>query len=56
MNRHGGGPATHKRTTVGGLALDRIEGGKIAETWTYWDTLGMLEQLGAIPAPEAAHA
>jgi steroid delta-isomerase-like uncharacterized protein len=49
-------PATHKRTTVGGLALDRVEGGKIAETWTYWDTLGMLEQLGAVPAPAAAHA
>ena len=49
-------PATHKRATVGGVSIDRIEGGRIAETWTYWDTLGMLQQLGAVPAPAAAHA
>jgi hypothetical protein len=24
--------------------------GKIAETWEVWDTLGLLQQIGAIPA------
>jgi hypothetical protein len=25
--------------------------GKIAEHWLNWDTLGLLQQLGAVPAP-----
>ena len=49
-------PATHKSVTAGGVSIDRIESGKIAETWVYWDTLGMLQQLGAVPTPAAAHA
>lgn len=49
-------PATHRRVSVGGITIDRIEDGKIAETWVYWDTLGMLQQLGAVPAPQAEHA
>ena len=47
-------PATHKRSTVAGITIDRIEDGKIAESWVCWDALGMLQQLGAVPAP--AHA
>ena len=49
-------PATHKQVTAGGVSIDRVEGGKIAETWVYWDTLGMLQQLGAVPTPGMAHA
>jgi steroid delta-isomerase-like uncharacterized protein len=49
-------PATGRRSTVTGITIDRFEGGKIVESWTNWDTLGMLQQLGAIPAPEAAEA
>jgi steroid delta-isomerase-like uncharacterized protein len=49
-------PATHKRTTVGGVTIDRIENGKIVETWVYWDALGLMQQLGAVPTPAAAHA
>lgn len=49
-------PATHKRSTVAGITIDRLDGGKIAESWVCWDTLGMLQQLGAVPAPGMAHA
>jgi steroid delta-isomerase-like uncharacterized protein len=47
-------PASNKQVTVTGISIDRIEGGKIVESWNNWDTLGMLQQLGAIP--EAARA
>jgi steroid delta-isomerase-like uncharacterized protein len=39
-----------KRVSVEGIRIDRIEGGKIAESWMQWDTLGLLEQLGALAA------
>jgi steroid delta-isomerase-like uncharacterized protein len=45
---------TGKQATVTGITIDRYEGGKIAETWTNWDTLGLLQQLGAIPTPAQA--
>ena len=47
-------PATGKQVTVSGITLSRIAGGKIAEEWTNWDTLGMMVQLGAVPAPATA--
>jgi SnoaL-like polyketide cyclase len=31
----------------------RIANGKIAEEWTVWDALGLLQQVGAVPAPAA---
>jgi steroid delta-isomerase-like uncharacterized protein len=43
-------PATGKQATVTGVTIDRIIDGRIAESWTNWDTLGLLQQLGAIPA------
>jgi predicted ester cyclase len=42
---------TGKEATVTGITIDRWAGGKIAESWTNWDTLGLLQQLGAVPAP-----
>ena len=47
-------PATGRRATVTGILIDRYEGERIAESWSNWDTLGMLQQLGAVPVPEAA--
>ncbi len=41
---------TGKQVTVAGLTISRLEGGKVVEEWTTWDTLGMLMQLGAVPA------
>jgi steroid delta-isomerase-like uncharacterized protein len=42
---------TGKRVTVTGMALSRIENGKIVETWNHFDALGQLQQLGAVPMP-----
>jgi steroid delta-isomerase-like uncharacterized protein len=42
-------PATGKLITVKGVEINKIVGGKIVETWDYFDTLGMLTQLGIIP-------
>jgi steroid delta-isomerase-like uncharacterized protein len=41
---------TGKQATVTGLTIDRIENGKIVESWNNWDTLGLLQQLGVVPA------
>jgi steroid delta-isomerase-like uncharacterized protein len=46
--------ATGKDVTVSGLTISRLEGDKIVEEWTTWDTLGMLVQLGAIQEPARA--
>ncbi len=46
-----GVPATGKRMRVTGIAIDRIEGGKVVETWGEYDTMGMMQQLGVAPVP-----
>ncbi len=45
-----GMPATGKQAFVTGLTLSRFENGKGVEGYTNWDTLGMLQQLGVVPA------
>ena len=40
---------TGKRITLSGIELDRLTGGKFVETWGISDTLGLMQQLGAIP-------
>jgi predicted ester cyclase len=35
---------------VTGISIDRYSGGKQVEGWTNWDTLGLLQKLGVIPA------
>ncbi len=44
-------PPTGKRFSATGIELYRFEGGKIVEHWLQSDMLGLLQQLGAIPAP-----
>ena len=44
-------PPTGKQATVDGLELFRVSDGRIAEMWHHDDLLGLLQQLGAIPAP-----
>lgn len=41
---------TGKEATVTGITIDRWADGKIVESFTNWDTLGLLQQLGAVPA------
>lgn len=43
-------PPTGKKISVDAISVHRMEGGKIAETWEVWDTLGFLQQLGVVPA------
>jgi predicted ester cyclase len=47
---------TGKEATVTGITIDRWAGGKVAESWTNWDTLGLLQQLGVVPAAAKAPA
>ena len=44
-------PPTGKKIRVDAIAIHRISGGKIAESWEVWDTLGFLQQIGVVPAP-----
>lgn len=48
-------PATGKQVNAGVMVIARFdERGKWVEDWASWDQLGMLQQLGVIPAPAAA--
>lgn len=48
-------PATGKAIRVGVMVIARFnEAGKWVEDWNSWDQLGMLQQLGVIPATNAA--
>ena len=49
-----GVPATGRKVEVVSVNIDRIVDGRIAERWLLPDTLGLLQQLGAIPSPELA--
>jgi predicted ester cyclase len=44
-------PPTGKPVTVTGIETMQVSGGKIVEGWVEFDQLGMLQQLGVIPAP-----
>jgi predicted ester cyclase len=43
-----------KDVVVSGLTLSRLANEKIVEEWTNWDTLGMLQQIGAVPTAAVA--
>lgn len=42
-------PATGRRISNNGMICYRIKDGKIVESWSNWDVLGMMQQLGAAP-------
>lgn len=44
-------PATGKRINVSGITIVRVVDGLIIEDWTEMDAMGMMQQLGVIPAP-----
>ena len=37
--------------TVTGISIYRVANGKIVEEWFQQDMLGVLQQIGALPAP-----
>src|SRR6201984_2887033 len=42
---------TGRPIAVDAIPVFRVADGKIAEEWTVWDALGLLQQVGAAPAP-----
>lgn len=42
-------PATNKRMEVAIIGMHRFQDGLVAETWTSWDNLAVLTQLGLLP-------
>jgi steroid delta-isomerase-like uncharacterized protein len=47
-------PPTGKQGRVTGITIDRVADGKVVECWTNADDLGLLQQLGVLPAPGPA--
>jgi steroid delta-isomerase-like uncharacterized protein len=48
-----GMPPSGKKAVVTGIEIDRISNGKIVELWVNYDALGLMQQVGAVPVPEA---
>ena len=51
-----GVPATGREIHLMGTDIDRMTDGKVVECWAHVDELGLMQQLGVIPAPEQATA
>jgi steroid delta-isomerase-like uncharacterized protein len=49
-----GMPATGKKTNTIGVMTSKIKDGKVVEAWSLFDSLGLMQQLGVIPAPKGA--
>jgi steroid delta-isomerase-like uncharacterized protein len=47
-------PATGRTYEFTGTATHRIAGDRVVECWTDMDEMGLLRQLGAVPAPASA--
>ena len=44
-------PPTGKQFTASAITILRVVGGKVVERWNIADQLGMMQQLGLMPAP-----
>jgi steroid delta-isomerase-like uncharacterized protein len=49
-------PPTGESVTITGIAVDRLAGGKLVESWSNYDMLGLLRQLGFVLARQSAEA
>jgi predicted ester cyclase len=49
-------PATGREVEIVVMDVVRVAGGRIVEHWGLVDRLGLLQQLGALPEPQAATA
>lgn len=43
-------PASGRRVEIGAIVIFRMENGMIAEAWLNADIMGMMQQLGVVPA------
>jgi steroid delta-isomerase-like uncharacterized protein len=44
-------PPSNNKIEVMGISIFRMTAGQVAEEWEGFDTLGMMQQIGAIPKP-----
>jgi steroid delta-isomerase-like uncharacterized protein len=44
-------PPSGNQVEISGITGDRFSGGKGVESWTNYDSLGLMQQIGAIPEP-----
>jgi predicted ester cyclase len=44
-------PATGKAVSMSVTTIYRISDGQVVDLWENYDALGLLQQLGAVPAP-----
>jgi steroid delta-isomerase-like uncharacterized protein len=49
-----GVPPTHRQVRVPAVHITHLEGGRIREHWSVMDDLGLMQQLGVVPASEQA--
>ena len=47
-------PPTGKSVAISEIIIDRLADGQIVESWRLFDQMGMMQQLGVIPAPSQA--
>ncbi len=47
-------PTGERGTPIAGITIDRFEDGLIVESWTQWDTLQFMRDLGAVPEGAAS--
>ena len=47
-------PPTGKKVSQTGTTFYRLENGRIAEIWFLADMMGLMQQLGVVPTPDAA--
>lgn len=53
QNEYMGIPATGRKISLEGITIHHIKNGKILDSYTRWDVLGLMRQLGAIPSKGA---
>jgi steroid delta-isomerase-like uncharacterized protein len=44
-------PPSNRKIEVMGISIFHLKNGKVMEEWEGFDTLGMMQQIGAIPTP-----
>ena len=49
-------PRTGRKFSVNGITMARVKNGKFTESWNNWDTLGLMQQLGVLPAEAKGRA
>jgi len=45
-----GVPASGRKVEIQGIGIDRVSDGQTVERWLQYDSAGLLQQLGALPA------